>query len=117
MTGEVKLGDFGFAVQLTKQNDKLKDLMGTPEYMAPELVRQELYDTSVDIWSFGILCMELANEGKLPYEDIEKPEEILDKLRENKGPPRLEDKKWSPQFRDFITKCLVVDAAKRHTAK
>jgi len=39
MDGSVKLGDFGFAVQLTKQNRQLKDLMGTPEYMAPELIK------------------------------------------------------------------------------
>jgi len=72
MKGEVKLGDFGFAVQLTKQNDQKKELMGTPEYMAPELIKEECYDTSVDIWSFGIFCLELAN-GELPYEDIEDP--------------------------------------------
>jgi len=114
MAGEVKLGDFGFAVQLTKQKTSLKDLMGTPEYMAPELINEEGYGTGVDIWSFGIFCMELAN-GELPYVDIEDPKEVLTHLK--KGPPKLEDKKWSPAFKDFVSKCLVIDPLKRHTAK
>lgn len=81
----MKLGDFGFAVQLTKKNNKLRDLMGTPEYMAPELVAEKPYDTAVDIWSFGILLIELA-EGKLPFE-VDDPKEVLDRVKS--GPPRL----------------------------
>jgi serine/threonine protein kinase len=113
MAGQVKLGDFGFAVQLTKKNNKLRDLMGTPGYMAPELVAEKPYDTSVDIWSFGILLLELA-EGKLPFE-VDEPRDVLERIRA--GPPRLQEpKKWSAPFKDFVTKCLVVEPTKRFTA-
>ena len=117
MEGQVKLGDFGFAVQLSKKEAKKRDTMGTLEYMAPELVKEEEYDMTVDIWSFGIMCVEMANEGALPYEELEGPEDILKRLAKDKGPPKLQGEKWSPQFKDFVTKCLVVDPKKRWTAK
>ena len=113
----MKLGDFGFAVQLSKKQSGRSDLMGTLEYMAPELVEEKDYDMTVDIWSFGIMCVEMASEGELPYAEVKEPEDILDQLKKNKGPPRLEDKKWSPEFRDFVSKCLEIDPKKRHTSK
>jgi serine/threonine protein kinase len=59
--GDVKLADFGFAVTLSSEEKHCFEVMGTLLYMAPELCREERYDMSVDIWSFGIMLVELAN--------------------------------------------------------
>ena len=65
--GDVRLADFGYAVQLTEENTARKTKVGTVCWMAPELIRGERkYDVSVDIWSFGVFAMELAN-GEPPY--------------------------------------------------
>jgi len=66
-SGEIKIGDLGLAAA----EDRGKTLVGTPEFMAPELY-EESYDTAVDIWSFGMLVLELAT-GKLPYSSCEAP--------------------------------------------
>lgn len=65
--GEVRLADFGYAVQLTEENDTRKTKVGTVCWMAPELIKgAKKYNLAVDIWSFGVLAMELAN-GEPPY--------------------------------------------------
>ena len=65
--GEVKLADFGYSAQLTTERDARSSKVGTVCWMAPELIKGERrYDTKVDIWSFGIFAMELAN-GDPPY--------------------------------------------------
>lgn len=65
--GEVKLADFGYAAQLTKEKNSRDSKVGTVCWMAPELIRGvQKYDTKVDVWSLGILLMEMA-EGQPPY--------------------------------------------------
>ena len=55
--GEVKIADFGFAIQLTKDRVNRKSVVGTPAWMAPELIKKEQYDEKVDIWSLGMVTM------------------------------------------------------------
>ena len=55
--GHVKIADFGFAIQLTKDRLKRKSVVGTPAWMAPELIRKEDYDEKVDIWSLGMVAI------------------------------------------------------------
>jgi len=64
--GEVKLADFGYAAQLTKKQQKRNTVVGTPYWMAPELIRGLDYGTKVDIWSLGIMIMERQLKENLP---------------------------------------------------
>ena len=58
--GRIKIGDFGHALQLTKELSTTKGTVGTPAWMAPELIKREEYTEKVDIWSLGIIVLELC---------------------------------------------------------
>ena len=112
--GEVKIADFGYAAQLTQQQQKRNTVVGTPYWMAPELIRGHDYGTRVDIWSLGIMLMELA-EGEPPYMEYQPLRALF--LITTKGIPPLKDlDKWSPEFRDFYGKCLEKEVEKRPEA-
>lgn len=67
--GEVKLTDFGQCAQLTKLQPKRNSIVGTPYWMAPELIKGQYYDDKVDIWSLGILLVEMAQNNP-PYVEL-----------------------------------------------
>ena len=107
LDGSVKLGDFGYAAQLTAEQDKRTTVVGTPSWMAPELIIGSRYDEKVDIWSLGIVLLEMA-EGE-PPNLRENPMKAL-YMTANGPPPSLSDKsKWSQEFNDFVTLCLTKD--------
>jgi len=112
--GEVKLADFGYAAQLTQQKAKRNTIVGTPYWMAPELIRGQEYDQKVDIWSLGIMAMEMA-EGEPPYMDFPPLRALF--LITTKGiPPLKEQEKWSQPFQDFVAKCLNKEVEQRQSA-
>lgn len=112
--GSVKIADFGYAAQLTKKQQKRNTVVGTPYWMAPELIRGHDYGTKVDIWSLGIMVMEMA-EGEPPYMEFPPLRALF--LITTKGIPSLkEPERWSSEFQDFIAKCLTKEVADRPEA-
>jgi len=112
--GEVKLADFGFSCQLTKEKEKRTSVIGTPYWMPPEIIGGQEYGTKVDIWSTGIMIMEMT-EGEPPYMDYPPLRALF--LISTKGvPPLKEEEKWSPELVDFLSKCLIVEPTERPTA-
>lgn len=111
--GEVILADFGSAGQVTK--GRVNSVIGTPYWMAPELIQSQAYDFKVDVWSLGIMLRELL-QGEPPFAEFP-PLKVLFLLATQEIPPLDHPDVWSAELVDFNNACLQKDVAKRPTAK
>ncbi|OHT05925.1 Serine/threonine-protein kinase PAK 1 [Tritrichomonas foetus] len=112
--GSIKLADFGSAAQLFNEGENRKSVVGTPYWMAPELIKGIPYSYKVDIWSLGVMCRELA-EGDPPYVELP-PREALFEIT-SKGLPLISNiRQRSSELLDFLDLCLKLDPKERPTA-
>ncbi|XP_032397779.1 STE20-like serine/threonine-protein kinase isoform X3 [Etheostoma spectabile] len=109
LDGEVKLADFGVSAKNTKTLQRRDSFIGTPYWMAPEVVMCETskdrpYDFKADIWSLGITLIELA-QIEPPNHEMN-PMRVLLKIAKSEPPTLMHPSRWSPEFNDFLRKAL-----------
>ncbi|CAF1580482.1 unnamed protein product [Adineta ricciae] len=116
--GHIKLIDFGVSAYLNPNNGRRNTSVGTPFFMAPEVIACERqmdydYDTRADVWSTGITAIEIA-EGEPPLADMH-PMRALVSIPRNPPPTLRQPQDWSKDFNDFIRQCLIKDFETRPT--
>eukprot|EP00794_Sanderia_malayensis_P005703 gene5703-6405_t len=117
--GNIKLADFGVSAKNKRHSQRRDTFIGTPYWMAPEVVitetsKDDPYDYCADIWSLGITMIELA-EMQPPYHEMH-PMRVLFKITKSSPPTLAAKSNWSADFHQFIADCLNKDASKRPSA-
>ncbi|KAG6033410.1 hypothetical protein E4U41_006921 [Claviceps citrina] len=113
-SGHVKITDFGFCAKLTGPRCKRATVVGSPYWMAPEVVRHQDYSFKIDVWSLGIMAIEMA-ELEPPYID-EEPLRAIYLIATSGTPPLRNASKHSMLLKAFLARCLRVDAQQRASA-
>ncbi|KAF7356594.1 Cell division control protein [Mycena venus] len=111
--GNVKLSDFGVSLNLRAMEREIKDVAGTPNWMAPEVIELKGASTKSDIWSLACTVVELLT-GRPPYAEIANSMSVMFRIVEDDMPPLPED--CSPLLEDFLRQCFDKDPTKRPSA-
>lgn len=119
LEGDIRLADFGVSAKNLKTLQKRDSFIGTPYWMAPEVVMCETmkdtpYDYKADIWSLGITLIEMA-QIEPPHHELN-PMRVLLKIAKSEPPTLLTPSKWSPEFRDFLKLALDKNPERRPSA-
>ncbi|XP_004579932.2 STE20-like serine/threonine-protein kinase isoform X1 [Ochotona princeps] len=109
LDGDIKLADFGVSAKNTRTIQRRDSFIGTPYWMAPEVVMCETskdrpYDYKADVWSLGITLIEMA-EIEPPHHELN-PMRVLLKIAKSDPPTLAQPSRWSSNFKDFLKKCL-----------
>ncbi|EJD74728.1 WNK protein kinase [Loa loa] len=113
-TGSVKIGDLGLAT--LKNKSYAKSVIGTPEFMAPEMY-EEMYDESVDVYAFGMCLLEMVT-GEYPYSECQFPAQIYRKVTTGVKPECFSRiPQQYPEIREIIDRCIRVRREERSTVK
>lgn len=104
--GNVKIADFGFCKPLEHKNDMVNTMLGSPIYMAPEVIKGEVYTNKADIWSLGVVLYQMVF-GKCPFES--KSIAKLIKMLEDEDVHIPEYPKISSTLEKMLRRILVKD--------
>ena len=113
--GIVKLSDFGYCGQISQEYPKRRSLVGTPHWMAPEVALSRPYGTEADIWSLGILIIEIK-EKQPPHFD-QGLKQVMKTIADSPAPTFRDPKSASRMLIGFVAQCLEKNVLKRPSAK
>jgi serine/threonine protein kinase len=113
--GDVKLADFGVAAQLTSTLSRRNTFIGTPHWMAPEVIQASSYDGKVDVWALGITAIEMAE--MYPPRWRVNPNRVIFMVVRDPAPHLSKREQWTLSFQDFISQCLTKDSKARPTTR
>lgn len=110
--GHVKLADFGVSAELSNTLNKRKTVVGSPYWMAPEVIEESHYDGRADVWSLGITAIEMA-EGAPPHANLH-PLRAIFAIPKKPAPTLADPDGWDPEMLDFVRCCCQKDPRQRH---
>lgn len=113
--GTVKLTDFGFCGQLSEEVPRRRSLVGTPYWTAAEVIAREPYDTRADIWSFGVMLIEMV-EGEPPFFN-DQPFQAMKRIRDEPEARFSRHAKVTPELTDLLSHCIVKDISQRWSSR
>eukprot|EP00029_Vermamoeba_vermiformis_P009621 TRINITY_DN4862_c0_g1_i5.p1 TRINITY_DN4862_c0_g1~~TRINITY_DN4862_c0_g1_i5.p1 ORF type:complete len:382 (-),score=10.79 TRINITY_DN4862_c0_g1_i5:50-1195(-) len=111
--GSVKLIDFGLCSDVSQ--GEVVHMVGSPFWMPPEMIRRDPHGLPVDIWSLGVCLMELANGH--PPNRKSSIKAMFVAVTDGYTEPFEDPKRFSNEFKDFMSHCLQIVPAQRWTVK